>query len=425
MLSIQHLIERTASCETLIDLSEQLTLELEDAADSDTVYQQLQELAHYFNQRGYVEFALWLWQELLAIRVEDHILYEITKVYHQQGDVLTASDYLQQLLAHNTQTSTLYLAAMIYVHQQDYAQAKNFLKAIMKQEPTYVEAYELMAILYERLEDYEKAKYYDRILLEYFPKYTKWRDVRLHYFDLLLQADIVNSQDFTYFTQPPYPVMTEVEEFYRLGLLQALSGLQEQAVQSLEKAIALNTDAFEYRFVLLEVLAALNQSDALTQQILSLTEIIPFTDSAIYFLGEWANDFGAFNVLLWQKLKDYSEIIDDEEESFQIIQWLLKPSNHDMTDDARLQLLDEFSSTFPDPDYLVGLYAPIYARLNRVEEAIVAYQIGCEQLSEQLDYVEEACAYFLMNQRFDLEAKYRSTNILYEEDDRNGADVDD
>lgn len=427
MSLIQHLIERTVSCETLVDLSEQLTFDLEEATQSEIIYQQLHQLARYFHQRGYFEFAVWLWQELLSLRVDEQVLYDLTKAYDQQGELTQAFYYLQELLTVSTTTATLYLAATIYMHQYHYQQAKSFLKAIMKQEPTFVEAYALMALIYEETDDYEKAKYYARILLEYFPNYAKWREVRLHYFSLLLQADIVNAQDFAYFIQEAHPPLTTAEEFYHLGLLEALSGQQEQAVVSLQHAIALNTDAFEYRFVLLEVLASLEAYDMLHQQILTLSEIIPFTDEAIYSLGEWANDFTAFNDVLWHKLKDYSELLENEEEIFHIIQWLLKPENHNMTEFECLALLEEFSLTFPDPDYLLGLYAPIYARLNCVEEAIAAYQSGCEQLSEQLNYVEEACAYFVEQQRFDLEEKYRLLVTKYHEDklEENGADFND
>lgn len=391
---------------------------LEQAEVNETNWQALKSIAHHWGQQGYRDYQIDFYLKMQAVKRDEDLSFQLARTYFDMQEFEKAQQALNQIQDVNQNYDYLLLDAKLNRLMGNSQQAIETLQALVKNYPQRFEAYEEIAQLYLEFNYKERAKFYYETLLEYFVTEAplKRREWRLQLMDIIVDSEWIDLEELNQLIEIENLELELPEEFYLLALAYYAGRELEEAEHYALKALELDSEYFEARFLLLEIYAHLGREDIFEERLEETAAYLPPYEPAVIDVLDLADQIEVYTENLLDLLALYYDMEEDARIHYRIIRahvlYWLKQDNPEQA----LEKMNAFY--FEDVDYLIYLYGRILMAQKDQEAGIYAYRQALELGIDEFDLVYRLVDYYLTTDSKEAKSlidQYRSSHYYTEE----------
>lgn len=414
MTLLDEILESIASVDSIEGQRLVIITYIEKASEDKRYIPAMEDLAEIFLKTGSILQGLTVLMELYELKKASKYAKKIVKRLYQYEEYEKA--YFHWLELAKTGKDDLELSileARLLTKLGKKSEAIEFYRGIIKYNPTAAEAYEELADIYMDQNNISEAEKYYTAIYEYISDYKYIRAVRLKLVQVASLKEVLNlEQIYQLENDDRYPIETE-DEYYVFANVYASLYQYDKAIMYAEKALQSDRDNINYSLLLIDLYNATGKKSNLYKELTFAAQALPPLDPTILKLAEVAYEVNALNDEIIEKLLDYSSLINNYDDAYQVVQIVI---NYYLDQDdapAALHLLGVLESQSLDHEYLSFYYAKVYEVLGLFDKAQENYEIAIEVLLPEKDLIFNYALLFKkqgqLEQAFKVAKSYKNT----------------
>ena len=383
---------------------EQLSILLEEyyieAENDQVIFNEMINVAAYYANRGYRDVQIDILKALYEINVSAKIIYLIADAYYLYSQYEEAYQWIKKV-DDNLRYKNSLLEAKILIELGDFNQAKSLLEKLIANYNLKAEPYVVLAELFYDRQFYEQAKTYYQSAYEYFPEKIDARAVRMKLVELESIKEVIDIQKIESLMLTEDLPIEEANEYYILAIAYFKAQIIDKAIEASIKAIQADRDLVDARLLLMELYETVSQNNELKKTIDQLAIMLPPFHEAIMDIAEIANRHNYFTDDLLEKLIDFYDYVDNVEDQYRIMSYLVNYQLSINKPENALHYLKTLAYAFEDEMSLTHLFAKTYEALNMLDRAEVFYNKALELGVGDSSLVIDAVKFYMNQERYE------------------------
>lgn len=413
MSEYDHIMKEISQLDSIDQLYVYLEQHYEKAQNDLVLYNDLLRVADHYGQSGYREVQIDILTALYEVEPSNKTAYLNAQAHMNYGEYDKAYDWILKAKQTKLQYKISLLKAQIMMKIGLVNEAREILVTLIKNFETKPEAYTTLAELYEQNHSYEMAEYYYDTVFKYFLRQVDRRAIRLKLFQFELMKEVIDIERIELLAEEENLPLETAEEYRTLALAYQRALQYDQAITYAKRALQTDKNLLDASFLLMELYEITGHKSNLKKELDFLTVSLPELHPTILDVAATAQKINYLNDHLIEKVSQYFQMAEDEEEQYTMIEMIVKYKLANNRPQEALEDLKEMSIYFSDEVYLSHLFASAYRALGQYELVEDFYQLALDNLSTDPELVYEVVTYYQeqnqTQQGFELAQRYKGT----------------